>query len=48
MAVGNVCYAVLDEADRMLDMGFETQVREIVEGRNMGELYHPSLKVYSC
>ena len=26
---------VLDEADRMLDMGFEKQIREIVESHSM-------------
>jgi len=29
--LGQVGYAVLDEADRMLDMGFEPQIRRIVE-----------------
>lgn len=28
-------YLVLDEADRMLDMGFETQIRRIVEKDSM-------------
>jgi len=31
-------YLVLDEADRMLDMGFEPQVRQIVENLQMGVL----------
>jgi len=31
-----VQFFILDEADRMLDMGFEPQVREIVERKGMG------------
>jgi len=35
IALQNVRYLVLDEADRMLDMGFEPQIRDIVEKRDM-------------
>ena len=38
--LGYCRYLVLDEADRMLDMGFEPQVRQIVEHTNMGEYYY--------
>lgn len=35
IALSNIKYLVLDEADRMLDMGFEPQIRRIVEGEDM-------------
>ncbi|TPX43029.1 hypothetical protein SeMB42_g04893 [Synchytrium endobioticum] len=35
VSLRNVKYLVLDEADRMLDMGFEPQIRRIVEKEDM-------------
>ncbi|SCV68467.1 BQ2448_588 [Microbotryum intermedium] len=35
ISLANIRYLVLDEADRMLDMGFEPQIRRIVEGEDM-------------
>ena len=35
ISLSNIKYLVLDEADRMLDMGFEPQIRKIVQGEDM-------------
>ncbi|KAK5962607.1 putative DEAD-box ATP-dependent RNA helicase DBP1 PWA37_000657 [Arxiozyma heterogenica] len=35
ISLKNVRYLILDEADKMLDMGFEPQIRHIVEGCDM-------------
>ncbi|KAI9025205.1 P-loop containing nucleoside triphosphate hydrolase protein [Phycomyces nitens] len=35
ISLANIRYLVLDEADRMLDMGFEPQIRRIVEKEDM-------------
>lgn len=55
----NVKYLALDEADRMLDMGFEPQVRRIVQQLEMpspgarqtllfSATFPPEIKVYRC
>jgi len=38
ISLSQCTYIVLDEADRMLDMGFEPQIRRIVEGEDMPQI----------
>jgi ATP-dependent RNA helicase DDX3X len=38
--LSNVRYLVLDEADRMLDMGFERDMRTIIESKGMCMHHH--------
>jgi len=44
----NIKYLVLDEADRMLDMGFEPQIRRIVEGEDMPQVHDRQTLMFSA
>jgi ATP-dependent RNA helicase DDX3X len=44
----NIKYLVLDEADRMLDMGFEPQIRRIVEGEDMPNVQNRQTLMFSA
>ncbi|KAH8693637.1 P-loop containing nucleoside triphosphate hydrolase protein [Talaromyces proteolyticus] len=44
----NIKYLVLDEADRMLDMGFEPQIRRIVEGEDMPAVNNRQTLMFSA
>jgi ATP-dependent RNA helicase DDX3X len=44
----NIKYLVLDEADRMLDMGFEPQIRRIVEGEDMPDVRSRQTLMFSA
>ncbi|KAG5934373.1 DEAD-box ATP-dependent RNA helicase [Claviceps sorghi] len=44
----NIKYLVLDEADRMLDMGFEPQIRRIVEGEDMPTVANRQTLMFSA
>ncbi|RSL99328.1 ATP-dependent RNA helicase DED1 [Fusarium oligoseptatum] len=44
----NIKYLVLDEADRMLDMGFEPQIRRIVEGEDMPSVQERQTLMFSA
>lgn len=48
ISLANIKYLVLDEADRMLDMGFEPQIRRIVEGEDMPPVHARQTLMFSA
>ncbi|KAE8551689.1 hypothetical protein EYB25_005579 [Talaromyces marneffei] len=48
ISLTNIKYLVLDEADRMLDMGFEPQIRRIVEGEDMPQVNDRQTLMFSA
>ncbi|TDZ33551.1 ATP-dependent RNA helicase ded1 [Colletotrichum spinosum] len=48
ISLQNIKYLVLDEADRMLDMGFEPQIRRIVEGEDMPNVQNRQTLMFSA
>ncbi|CAO3609950.1 unnamed protein product [Cunninghamella echinulata] len=48
VSLQNIKYLVLDEADRMLDMGFEPQIRRIVEGEDMPDVMDRQTLMFSA
>lgn len=48
ISLSNIRYLVLDEADRMLDMGFEPQIRRIVQGEDMPGIQERQTLMFSA
>jgi ATP-dependent RNA helicase DDX3X len=48
VTLSQVRYLILDEADRMLDMGFEPQVRRIVEQEDMPDMDYRQTLMFSA
>jgi ATP-dependent RNA helicase DDX3X len=48
VSLSNVHYLTLDEADRMLDMGFEPQIRRIVDGEDMPRVGQRQTMMFSA
>ncbi|KAJ6486888.1 ATP-dependent RNA helicase ded-1 [Mycena sanguinolenta] len=48
ISLANIKYLVLDEADRMLDMGFEPQIRRIVQGEDMPGVHQRQTLMFSA
>jgi ATP-dependent RNA helicase DDX3X len=48
ISLSNIRYLVLDEADRMLDMGFEPQIRRIVQEEDMPGVHDRQTLMFSA
>ncbi|KAF9785242.1 DEAD-domain-containing protein [Thelephora terrestris] len=48
VSLANIRYLVLDEADRMLDMGFEHQIRRIVQEEDMPGIHERQTLMFSA
>ncbi|ETW79246.1 hypothetical protein HETIRDRAFT_410995 [Heterobasidion irregulare TC 32-1] len=48
ISLANIRYLVLDEADRMLDMGFEPQIRRIVQEEDMPGIHDRQTLMFSA
>ncbi len=48
ISLKNIQYLVLDEADRMLDMGFEPQIRKIVQEMDMPDVENRQTLMFSA
>ncbi|KAL2367420.1 ATP-dependent RNA helicase DED1 [Blastomyces gilchristii SLH14081] len=48
ISLAHIQYLVLDEADRMLDMGFEPQIRRIVQGSDMPDKHMRQTLMFSA
>jgi ATP-dependent RNA helicase DDX3X len=48
ISLSNIRYLVLDEADRMLDMGFEPQIRRIVQEEDMPGIHERQTLMFSA
>jgi ATP-dependent RNA helicase DDX3X len=48
VSLSKVRFLILDEADRMLDMGFEPQIRRIVQGEDMPDVQRRQTLMFSA